>query len=232
MTPRLSVAAGIARKYAATNHNNNTPTVLSCRSRFSPPSVLDAVASAVDHRIEEDISEIGNSSRSRSNTLPPATHPTKDNVTNSEITFVSYNAQKSAFNTSVLLESYKQVDIILIQECYWGPIKKVPSPLSPSGVTYNNTISHPQFLCLGAQENSRVVTYVNKNLAHLKPSICSNEIHHRDLLLIQLNFDGNIFRVLNIYNDCRTHEASQYLVERSISLPPIQIISGDFNLRH
>lgn len=141
----------------------------------------------------------------------------------SKLTFISYNAQKSAFNTSVLLETHKNADFILIQECFWGPIKTVASPSNPAGSTYTNTISHPQFLCLGAQEHSRVTTYINKRLAHLHPSICKNEISHPDMLLVQVSIEGNPFRILNIYNDCRTHEASRFLVERSLHLPPIML---------
>lgn len=218
--PRRSLAADHARNIAATNTHNSNPTIAVpySGSRFLPPSVQDVAALAVDRRINEDSSEIGNSLHTGDST--PNNRRSDEPDSFSKLIIISYNAQKSAFNTSVVLETHKHADLILIQECYWGPIKSVTSTSNPLGNVYTNTTSHPQFLCLGAHEHSRVVVYINKKLAHLHPSICKNEISHPDMLLVQLNMDGKAFRILNIYNDCRTHDASRFLVERASQLPP------------
>lgn len=145
---------------------------------------------------------------------------------------VSCNVQRSQVNTALLLERFCQADIICVQESFWGFIRMVPSTTSKDGDPYYNTVAHPHFICLGASEKSRVSTYINKKWAHTSPRLRQAQLEHPDINCVSLQLRGGEFTVLNVYNDSRTHDAVQFLLDRYVHLPPIAFIAGDFNLRH
>lgn len=145
---------------------------------------------------------------------------------------VSCNVQRSQANTTILLERFCDADIICVQESFWGLIRYIPSPTSTEGDPYYNTVTHPHFICLGASRTARVSTYVHKRWAHASPRIRRAQLDHPDFSCISLQLDSGEFNFLNIYNDSRTHNAVQFLLDRSVQLPAIAFMAGDFNLRH
>ncbi len=64
-------------------------------------------------------------------------------MSNNLLNFVSANVQKSAMNTSILLEAHSEADVIFAQEIYWGHIKSVASTKVKEGDSYQNAVSHP-----------------------------------------------------------------------------------------
>ncbi|KAI0941535.1 hypothetical protein AcW1_003407 [Taiwanofungus camphoratus] len=90
------------------------------------------------------------------------------------LTCISANVQKSAENTSILLERHRDVDIVCVQEIFWGGIKDVASAKSRDGEAYENTSGHASFKCLGASKDSRVVVYVNKWWALASPQVVTH----------------------------------------------------------
>lgn len=119
------------------------------------------------------------------------------------LVIVTYNTQKSKDNLQLFLEKhYKWVDIVLVQEPYWGFIKKVASFKDEKGDDYENTTAHRQFLFLGENKNSRVLTCVNKRLTSLSPRINPSIIKHRDAHCLELNVPNrDTLCILNVYND-------------------------------
>ncbi|KAI0946824.1 hypothetical protein AcW1_010175 [Taiwanofungus camphoratus] len=148
------------------------------------------------------------------------------------LTCISANVQKSAENTSILLERYRDTDIICVQEIFWGRIKNVASAKSRDGEAYENTSAHASFKCLGASKDSRVAVYVNKRWASASPQVVTHSVSHKDCLMVALKLPSGDFNVLNVYNDSNTFDAVRYLKTRVHALPPIACMCGDFNLRH
>lgn len=117
--------------------------------------------------------QLGESSQS-ANIVPVVVAPKSESVADERvfndvqsdvaygIQFVSVNVQKSAENMSQLLERFRDHDVICVQEPYWGHIKNVPSSRSKDGDSYENTVSHRSFLCLGAGPAKRVCTFVHR----------------------------------------------------------------------
>lgn len=145
---------------------------------------------------------------------------------------ISSNVQRSQSNTSLLLETHADADIICVQEIFWGSIRNVPSADCPEGIPYTNTVVHANFMCIGASAHSRVAIYVNKKWAHASPQLQQTTLSHRDIACLTLHFAAGDFTFLNVYNDSRTHEAVDFLLDRYTHLPPIAFMAGDFNLRH
>lgn len=145
---------------------------------------------------------------------------------------VSCNVQKSRSNTTILLERHRNADIVCVQEIFWGFIKLVPSPESPDGIEYFNTVSHPNFICIGASATSRVATYIHRRWAKASPQLIRGTLAHDDINCVSLQFDAGKFTFLNVYNDSRKHDAVPFLLDRFAHLPAVAFMAGDFNLRH
>ncbi|KAI0959087.1 hypothetical protein AcW1_004019 [Taiwanofungus camphoratus] len=156
----------------------------------------------------------------------------RDEPTRPVLTCISANVQKSAENTSILLERHRDADIVCVQEIFWGRIKDVASAKSRDGEAYENTSAHASFKCLGASKDSRVAVYVNKRWASASPQVVIHSVSHKDCLLVALKLSSGDFHVLNVYNDSTTFDAVRYLETRVHALPPIACMCGDFNLRH
>ncbi|KAI0959320.1 hypothetical protein AcW1_004177 [Taiwanofungus camphoratus] len=148
------------------------------------------------------------------------------------LTCISANVQKSAENTSILLERHRDADIVCVQEIFWGRIKDVASAKSRDGEAYENTSAHASFKCLGASKDPRVAVYVNKRWASASPQVVTHSVSHKDCLLVALKLPSGDFNVLNVYNDSTTFDAVRYLETRVHALPPIACMCGDSNLRH
>ncbi|GJE94382.1 hypothetical protein PsYK624_105510 [Phanerochaete sordida] len=145
---------------------------------------------------------------------------------------ISSNVQKSAINTSLLLEEFRDADIICVQEIYWGHIKTVASNTERDGVSYEDTIAHPNFICLGASSSSRVATYVHTKWAAACPAIRLKLLAHQDTHLISMALPSGEFNFINCYNDSRTHSAVAAILDQADRLPNLAFMVGDFNLRH
>ena len=149
-------------------------------------------------------------------------------------TIVSYNAQKSGDNLRNFLENnVDDVDIVLVQEPPFNVIKKVVSTINKDGDDYENTISHRQFIFLGAHKDSRVMTCVHKKWAHLSLQLNITAANHKDIQCIEMFMpNGNKLRILNVYNDSKTYAALRYLEDKAPDMPELHVVAGNFNLRH
>ncbi|PSR72022.1 hypothetical protein PHLCEN_2v12103 [Hermanssonia centrifuga] len=136
-------------------------------------------------------------------------------------------------NTSILLEAHSEADVIFAQEIYWGHIKSVASTKDKEGDSYQNTMSHPSFIVLGASVSSRVAIYINKRWKDAQICVLSHIIQHDDILAVSISpNEGNPLTFLNMYNDCVTNSAIKYLADKVERLGPVITMAGDFNLHH
>lgn len=204
---------------AAAQIPDEGPRATDCRPRASASPSLTAAPSI--HRRSHTPSQPANAPNAAQAAQRPA-----------HLKCISCNVQKSASNTTILLEKFCSADIICVQEIYWGLIKHIPSANNPQGEPYYNTVAHAHFLCLGASETSRVAVYVNRKWTHASPQLRSTAHNHRDIIHLAMRFSTGEFHLLNVYNDSRSHEAVAHLLQRCHSLPAITCMVGDFNLRH
>lgn len=149
-----------------------------------------------------------------------------------QLVCISANVQRSAANTSLLLEEFRGADVVCVQEIFWGHIKTVASSTNPAGASYENTVAHPDYLCLGASASSRIATYIHKRWASAQPTIRAGILAHNDVALVSLTLPRGAIHFLNVYNDPKTHAAVATVLDHVDRLPEITFMAGDFNLRH
>lgn len=133
----------------------------------------------------------------------------------------------------VLLERYRDADVVCVQEPCWTFVKNIASSTRKDGDPTYHTAHHRNFITLGATESSRVVVFVHRaRWASASPRVRSAAIRHDDVLCVSMNLAGREMSFLNIYNDSRTHAGVTAALDRAAELPPITFLAGDFNLRH
>jgi len=76
----------------------------------------------------------------------------------------------------------------------------------------------------------RVVTYVNIRLSSLQFSLYKNILSHRDILIVSLFINNNIFFLINIYSDS-LQSALKYLKDNEVNIPNVLTMVDDFNIR-
>ncbi|TFY55768.1 hypothetical protein EVJ58_g8044 [Rhodofomes roseus] len=148
------------------------------------------------------------------------------------VKFVSANVQKSAENTTQLLERYRDANVIYVQEIFWGHIKNVLSSKKKDGDLYENTTAHRNFTCFGVSSKSRVATYMHRCWRGASPHIITGLAPHGDCLMVSFGTPQGTCNVLNVYNDNGPNNVISHLLEHVDSLPPITMMAGDFNLHH
>ena len=147
---------------------------------------------------------------------------------------VTYNAQKSRKNVHYFLEKHMDdVDIVFVQEPPWRFMKKVPSSNNKDGDDYEHTVSHREFIIIGAAKENRVMTYIHKKWKHLTLKLNMSVANHSDIQCVELSMpNGDIICFLNVYNDPDQFKALEYLEQRFDTMPDIHVMTGDFNLHH
>ena len=113
----------------------------------------------------------------------------------------SQNVQKNSIHVETLLVRHSNnYDIILIQEPPHREIRKAPSASSIEGEAVIGAPMHPEWLYLVRPQKPnerppRVMAYVSKRLAKLRPSMRFDLVDHPDILAISLyNGDEEIGR--------------------------------------
>jgi len=77
---------------------------------------------------------------------------------------------------------------------------------------------------------SRVIAYINIRLSSFHFSFCKDIIDHRDILLILLFNNGELFWLMNVYSDS-SHSTLKYLKDTEVDLCNLLIMTGNFNIR-
>lgn len=163
--------------------------------------------------------------------MPP--EHTKDEIQEvNSLQCVSFNANCSWLNVTTVLETYRDHDIVCIQEPPWRVIKHVPSTTRADGDPYENTVGHRNFVCLGMSKDSKVCTYVNKKWSKCGPRVFPLGGKCSGVLLVVMTIGKHEHAFLNVYNHPKSFEAMDYLFDHEEDLPQLTLAVGDFNLHH
>ena len=96
-------------------------------------------------------------------------------------------------------------------------------------------VNHPNWLTFvrsntTEMDYSRVIAYINIRLSSFHFSFCKDIIDHRDILLILLFNNGELFWLMNVYSDS-SHSTLKYLKDTEVDLCNLLIMTGNFNIR-
>lgn len=106
----------------------------------------------------------------------------------------------------------EDMDIVFIQKLAWGFTKKLPLSMNKEGDDYKQTVSHHEFILIGAVKENRVMTYVHKKWRHLAPKLNLSVVNHLDIQCVELSMpNGNNMHFLNVYNDPDHFKALEHL---------------------
>lgn len=145
---------------------------------------------------------------------------------------VSYNANHSPTNVKAILETSKSRDMILIQEPWYGVLKRTPSASDPTGEEYWGTQADPDWLLLEVSDtrSARVATYIHKRWRGAHPMRRLDVINHPHVLCTSLRFGDSDNLFVNIYG----HPVSKEGIHALLAIPArvFTCIAGDFNLHH
>ena len=80
------------------------------------------------------------------------------------------------------------------------------------GNDYEQTVSHHEFLLIGAAKENRVITYIHKKWKHLALKLNLLVVNHLDIQCVELSMpNGNVMCFLNVYNDPDQFKALEHL---------------------
>ena len=92
---------------------------------------------------------------------------------------------------------------------------------------------HPDWDCLVRPPSDglrpRVMTYVHRRLASLRPAYRRDLADSRDIMILSLFQGSEVINLANIYNDDRC-SALHLLCDAADTLPAFSLMTGDFNL--
>ena len=108
----------------------------------------------------------------------------------------SQNVRRNALHVDMLLSSLSgQYDIVFLQEPPWNTVRMAPSAVDVAGEAVTGGPMHPDWLYLARQPRRgerppRVMTYVAKRLAHLRPSLRLDLLNSPDVVWLELFVQG------------------------------------------
>ena len=147
----------------------------------------------------------------------------------------SQNVRKNSLITNIILESYSQYDILLIQELPWSEIRKIPSSSNCEGESLIGSCHHPNWIAFtripkDKNDFPRVISYVNIRLSSLRFLFRKDIFDHRDISIISFTNNSVCYYILNIYSDS-SHAALKYLKDTEVNINNVLLMTGDFNIR-
>ncbi|KAF5377289.1 hypothetical protein D9615_006460 [Tricholomella constricta] len=136
--------------------------------------------------------------------------------------------------SNILEERKSSFDLLLIQEPPWNFIRRTVSATNPEGEAVVGPPIHPDWMVIfrrpkGEDDRPRVMTYVNKRLAAMRPAFRTDLADHRDILVLTLwGEDNTPLHYINVYSD-QNSTAINWLCDNVERLPQLQCMAGDFN---
>ena len=151
------------------------------------------------------------------------------------IKIFSQNIQKNNLIINMILETQFEFNILFIQEPSWSTICSIPSSKSKDSKELIGVPNHLNQLVFANKLSNiydcpRVVTYVNIRLSPLHFSLCKDILSHRNISIISLHINNNIFFLINIYSDS-SQLALKYLKNTGVDIPNVLVMAGNFNIR-
>ena len=148
----------------------------------------------------------------------------------------SQNVRRNALHVDTILSALVgQYDIVFIQEPPWNTVRLAPSSSSKEGEAVIGAPMHPDWMYLArpvqrGEERPRVLSYVSRQLEHLRPSLRLDIVNSLDIVLLELMNGGEEICLLNVYNSSGC-EALEHLERVLDQIPaPIEYMGGDMNI--
>jgi Endonuclease-reverse transcriptase len=140
-----------------------------------------------------------------------------------------------AYTDSLLSDLYENYDLLFLQEPPWWYIRAAPSSSSRDGTDVIGGPLNPNWGCLvrllGLDSPPRVMVYFSNHIANHRPGLHRDLVDHRDILLFSLGLGGDTLFYANVYLESQ-HTAILWLFDHVLELPALQLMCGDFNVRH
>ncbi|XP_006456097.1 hypothetical protein AGABI2DRAFT_77234, partial [Agaricus bisporus var. bisporus H97] len=151
----------------------------------------------------------------------------------SDISVFCQNVNRSYPHVDTLLQTLKHIDVLFFQEPPRRLIRHTISTVLPDGDPVWGSPRHPDWIPLESKvtgdREARVLTYVHRRLAKLRPALRTDLIDHEDIQVISLHPGGNdVVFLMNVYSDSN-RRAIQFLGGKVDSLPHFSYVGGDFN---
>jgi len=145
------------------------------------------------------------------------------------------NMWKNNLIINTILETQFEFDILFIQEPSWLTIYSIPSSKSKDGKELIRVPNHSNWLVFANKSSNihdcpRVITYINTKLSPLCFSLHKDILSHRDISIISLHINNNIFFLINIYSGS-SQSALKYLKDTGVDIPNVLVMAGNFNIR-
>ena len=145
------------------------------------------------------------------------------------------NMWKNNLIINTILETQFEFDILFIQEPSWLTICSIPSSKSKDGKELIRVPNYSNWLVFANKSSnihdcSRVITYINTKLSPLCFSLRKDILSHRDISIISLHINNNIFFLINIYSGS-SQSALKYLKDTRVDIPNVLVMAGNFNIR-
>jgi len=151
-----------------------------------------------------------------------------------DIKIFSQNFWKNSLIVNTILEVKFDFDIIFIQELSWFTVCSIPSSTNCEGELLVGVVNHLNWLTFirnpeSINDFSRVTIYINIRLSSLCFSLHKDIISFKDILLVSLFNNNNIFWLMNVYSDS-SHPALKYLKDTKVNIHNLLIMTRDFNI--
>ena len=122
------------------------------------------------------------------------------------IKIFSQNIWKNNLIVNTILEIQFEFNILFIQELFWLTIHSILSSKSKDGKELIGVPNHSNLLVFANKLSNihdcpRIITYVNIRLFPLCFSFHKDILFHKDISIISLHINNNIFFLINIYLD-------------------------------
>ena len=139
-----------------------------------------------------------------------------------DIKLFSQNIQKNSLIIKTILEVKSDFNIIFIQELSWTTIHSISSSTNCEGNNMVGIVNYPNWLIftkssVNKDECSRMAVYVNIRLSSFCFSLHRDIIDHKDILLVSLFNNNDIFWLMNIYSNS-SHSALKYLKDTEVNI--------------
>ena len=153
---------------------------------------------------------------------------------------VQLNVARSNTRMHALLNSFTDIDIVMLQEPWFDRIGVERSSDNPNGTTVRGTVANPAWDCFlptaqREQPPPRVVTYVRRGINGLRAQPRPDLLNHPDTLALNIFYHSSSILIINIYNEGPGNQhdmALRTLTSSNLDVSTSSIIGGDFNLHH
>jgi hypothetical protein len=132
-----------------------------------------------------------------------------------------------------LLNSNKQVDIILVQEPWHGKIGTACLDVNPKGVDILGGAANPMWDCIYPKTNlgkrCKVMAYCCISSTHFNVTNCLDLSFNYHLFTLDIHLETSSFHIINVYHNSDHHLSLGNITSLDINPHTPTIVGRDFN---